>query len=220
MKGRLLIVFSSSHGYVRRYVDILGNALGCDAVAVEKFRGDMLAGYDKILYIGSVRGNVVTGFKKLCDYLDIIYKKLAVCGVGMLPFRKELADKIKSGTISVAYEKLVPTFYVQGGFDAAELTRGERITFNLLVRQIKMANIISEDDSFIVQAATQPFDEVNKKSIQPLIDYLDDKDVDTSLYSPPEITDEAQEKAFFEEQEKAASTSDDKKRALKKKLKK
>ena len=36
MKGKLLIVFNSAHGYVKRYVDILGNALGCDAVPADK----------------------------------------------------------------------------------------------------------------------------------------------------------------------------------------
>ncbi len=54
MKGKLLVVFSSKHGYVKRYVDIIGNALGCDAVPLDKLPAELLGGYDKILFISSV----------------------------------------------------------------------------------------------------------------------------------------------------------------------
>ena len=220
MKGKLLIIFKTSHGYTRRYVDILGNALGCDAVPVEKFRGDMLSGYDKILYIGTVRGGSINGFDKLTEYLDIIYKKLIVCGVGMLPFSENRSDKIKENTISVVYEKFIPVFYAHGGFDISELTRTERMAINMLVRRIKMQNILDDDETFILGAVETPLDEVKQANIQPLIDYLDGKTVDENLYSPPEITDEQEEKEFFEELEKAATAPENKKRALKKKLKK
>lgn len=220
MKGKLLIIFKSTHGYTKRYVDILGNALGCDAVPADKFRGDMIAGYDKILFIGSVRSSRINGFNKIADYLDIVYKKLVVCGVGMLPAVPERAERIKEATISVAYEKFIPVFYAQGGFDMAELSRTERMSINMMVRQIKTANLISEDDTFVLNASVTPIDEVNQANIQHLIDYLDGKTVDEALYSPPEITDEQEEKAFFEEMEKAAAAPENKKRALKKKLKK
>lgn len=220
MKGRLLIIFNSEHGYVKRYVDILGNALGCDAVPADKFRANMIAGYDKLLFIGSMRGTALTGYKKIAGDLDIMYKKLAVCGVGMLPYRKSLAERVRNGSISVAYEKFIPTFYVQGGFDMSELSRTERMSLGLTLRQIQTANVLSEDDTFLLKATQQPFDEVKKAHIQPLIDYLDDKPVDPELYSPPEITDEEEEKKFFEEQAKNENAPTDKKRALKKKLKK
>lgn len=220
MKGKLLIIFKSNHGYTKRYVDILGNALGCDAVPADKFRGNMLGDYDKILFIGSVRNNCINGFNKISDYLDIIYKKLTVCGVGMLPAVPERADRIKESTISVAYEKFIPVFYVQGGFDFGELSRTERMSINMTVRQIKTANIISEDETFVLNASVTPVDEVKQANIQLLIDYLDGKTVDEELYSPPEITDEEEEKAFFEEMEKAAKAPENKKRDLKKRLKK
>ncbi|MCH5155096.1 MAG: hypothetical protein J1F69_00670 [Clostridiales bacterium] len=219
MKGKLLIIFKSNHGYTKRYVDILGNALGCDAVPADKFKGEMLTGYDKILFIGSVRGSVINGFNKISDYLDILYKKLVVCGVGMLPNNEDRADIIKDATISVAYEKFIPVFYAQGGFDIAELSRTERIAISMTVRSIKMQSLINDDETFILNATATPTDEVKQANIQPLIDYLEDKPVDEKLYSPPEITDEAEEQEFFEEMEKAASAPDNKKRALKKKLK-
>ncbi len=220
MKGKLLIIFRSAHGYSKRYVDILGNALGCDAVPSDKFRGEMIPGYDKILYIGGVRGNVINGFKHIAGYVEAMFKKLIVCGVGMRPFSKEAADAVKSATVSVAYEKFIPVFYVQGGFDMSELSRSERLTVGMAARQIKMSNIIGEDETFILNALVQPFDEVKQSNIQPLIDYLDDKPVDEKLYSPPEISDPKEIEEFFREQEKAENAPLDKKRALKKKLKK
>lgn len=220
MKGKLLIIFKSNHGYVKRYVDILGNAIGCDAVPADKFRANMSAAYDKILFIGSVRNGALNGFKKIADCLDVLYKKLTVCGVGMLPYRKEIADRIKELSISVAYEKFIPVFYAQGGFDMSELGRTEKLAINMTVRQIKNSDLISEDETLVLGAVAQPLDEVKIDNVRPLIDYLEGKPVDEALYSPPEITDEAEEKQFFEEMEKAAQAPENTKRALKRKLKK
>lgn len=219
MKGNLLIVFNSSHGYTMRYVEIIGNAVGCDAVPVDKLRPYMFPGYDRILYMGGVRGRTVDGFSKLNDYLGAIYKKLIVCGVGMFPFRPELPDKIKDATISVTYEKFIPVFYAQGGFDFSELGRREKMAVALTVRQLKLAQERSEDDEFYLNAVATPFDEVKKANVTPLIDYLEGRNVDDTLYSPPEITDEEEEKQFFKEIEDAAKTPESKKRELKKKLK-
>lgn len=220
MKGKLLVVYHSNHGYVKRYVEIIGNALGCDAVPAAKVKAEMLAPYDTVLYIGSVRGDVIGGMKKFSDMLDIVYKKLVVCGVGLAPFRSHKPAMLKENSISVTYEKFIPVFYAQGGFDLDELTRTEKFTIAFRVRQIKTASIISDDDTVLMNAVNAPIDEVKQENIQPLIDYLDGKPVDEKLYSPPEITDPEEEKQFFAELEEAAKAPDDKKKALKKKLKK
>ena len=216
MKGKLLIIFKSSQGYVKRYVDILGNALGCDAVPVEKFKPYMLAGYDKYLYIGSLRGGVIQDFKKINDYLDAIYDKLAVCAVGFTPFSKERCDAIKDATVSVTYEKFLPLFYAQGGFDMEELTRTEKMQVAMAVRQIKASSVISDAGTAMINAVATPVDEVRPVHIQPLIDHLEGRKVDEALYSPAEISDPEERKKFFEELEAAANAPADKKKALKK----
>lgn len=218
MKGKLLVVFKSLHGYVKRYVDILGNELGCDAVPADKLKGEMLIGYDKVLYIGSMRGTQINGFRKFAEYLDAIFKKLVVCGVGMLPAAGGRAEAVKDGTISVVYEKFIPVFYAQGGFDMSELTRAERMSVSMTVRQIKLGSVISDDEMFVINAAATPIDEVKKSNIQPLIDYLDGKPVSDKLYSPPEITDPDEINKFFAERDGAEKAPDDRARELKKKL--
>lgn len=220
MKEKLLIVFKSAHGYVKRYVDILGNALGCDAVPADKVKADMFGGYDKILFISSIRGYALNGMSKFSKYVDAIYKKLVICGVGIAPYRKDLPHRISDASVSVMYEKFIPVFYARGGFDLEELTRGEKMAVAIASRRIKMSGLIDEDDTAYLNALNAPFDDVKRENIQPLIDYLDGKKVDESLYMPPEITDAEQEKQFFDEMEKAANAPEDKKRALKKKLKK
>lgn len=219
MKGKLLVIFSSAHGYAKRYVDILGNALGCDAVPADKFKPDMLSGYDKLVYIAGIHAGSLMGFKKVAEYLDMMYDKLAVCGVGMFPYKKGIAESVRESSVSVTYEKFIPVFYAQGGFDMSELSRTEKLSINMTVRQIKSNSIISESDSFFINATAEPVDEVKQANIQPLIDYLDGKTVDEELYAPAEITDPEEIKKFFEEQEAAMAAPVNKKRELKKKLK-
>ncbi|MCH5161290.1 MAG: hypothetical protein J1G04_04585 [Clostridiales bacterium] len=220
MKGKLLVVFNSKHGYVKRYVDIIGNALGCDAVPLDKLPPELLGGYDKILYISSLRNEAIMGMDKFSDYLGGVYRKLVVCGVGVTPFREYMPARIKESSVSVAYEKFIPVFYAQGGMDFSELSRTEKFSVAFRVRQIKMQSVINDDDTYFINATVTPVDEVKQENIQPLIDFLDDKRVDEKLYSPAEITDPEEQKKFFDELEKAAELPEDKKRALKKKLKK
>ena len=220
MKGKLLIVFYSKYGYTKRYVDILGNAIGCDAVPADKVKADMLAAYDKILYIGSVRGSMINGFNKFSEYLGAVYKKLVVCGVGYSPFKNHIPARIKEGTISVAYEKFIPVFYAQGGFDYNELGKVEKMQVALRVRQIKTAEVISDEETMLMNLVDKPIDEVKLENVKPLIDFLEGRSVDEKLYSAPEITDPEEEKQFFEELESAAKAPENKQRALKKKLKK
>lgn len=218
MKGKLLIVFNTYHGYVKRYVDILGNALGCDAVPADKVRFDMFVGYDKILYIGSLRDNTITGLKKFSEYFDGIYRRLIICGVGMSPYRADKPRNIKDSSVSVSYEKFIPVFYVQGGFDLEELSRTEKFSIAWKLRQVKTASILTDDDTFLMNAVNSPVDEVKIENIQPLIDYLEGRPVDESLYSPAEITDPAEQDAFFAEMEQAAKEPGERKRDIKKKL--
>lgn len=218
MKGKLLVVFNSKHGYTKRYVDIIGNEFGCDAVPLDKLKGDMLAPYDKILFIASVRDGVINGIKKFADYFDAVYKKLTICGVGMLPFRSDIPRRLKDSSVSVTYEKFLPVFYAQGGFDVDEIGRMEKMAVAMKLRQIKMSELISDEDTFMMNAVNNPVDEVKKENIQPLLDYLDGKDVDQKWYSPPEITDPEEEKKFFEELDAASREPENKQKALKKKL--
>lgn len=220
MKGKLLVVFCSKHGYVRRYVEIIGNELGCDAVSIDDLKPEMFAGYDKVLYIASVKAEGLNGIKKFADYFDIIYKKTVICGVGLTPFRSYMPARLKENSLSIMYEKFVPVFYAQGGFDIEELSRFEKMSVAVRMRQIKMSGFINEDDTCFMNAVNVPMDEVKKENIQPLLDYLEDKPVDEKLYSPPEITDPEEEKQFFAEMEKAMAAPENKSKALKKKLKK
>ncbi|MCH5350719.1 MAG: hypothetical protein J1F39_01960 [Clostridiales bacterium] len=215
---KLLVVFYSKHGYVKRYVDIIGNAIGCDAVPVEKLKADMLGKYDKILYIASVKGYALNGLKKFADLYDICYKKLVMCGVGLSPYRNYIPSRVKQASISVAYEKFIPVFYMQGGFDIDELSRTEKFSVALRVRSIKMNEVLEDQDKFFLDAVNAPVDEVKLENAQTLIDYLEGREVDETLYSPPEITDPEEEKKFFEELEAAGKAPENKERALKKKL--
>ena len=126
--------------------------------------------------------------------------------------------RIKEASISVTYEKFIPVFYAQGGFDVDELSRTEKFSVAWRARQIKSASLINDDDTFFMNALSVPVDEVKKANIKPLLEYLEGKEVDAKLYSPPEITDPDEIKQFFAEQEEAAKAPVDKKRALKKKL--
>lgn len=220
MNGRLLVIFASQHGYVRRYVDILGNALGCDAVPADKLRADMLGAYDRFVFIGSMRGATLNGFKRVVPFMDRLYGKLAVCGVGMLPFDRQTLSDILDGNVSVVYEKFIPVFYAQGGFDMDELTRLEKMSIAMTVRNIRAQSVISDKGTFVLNAAQQPVDNVKRENIQPLIDYLEGKAVDEQKYLPAEIDDPEEMKRYMAELEKSADAAPvDKKRELKKKLK-
>ena len=184
MKGKLLIVFYSKYGYVKRYVDIIGNALGCDAVPLDKLKKDMF-GYDKYLFISSVRGGVISEFKKFAKYLPAVADKLVVCAVGMLPRGENTEKQLKENTIPVEYEDKLPVFYAQGGFDMNELSGGDKMRISMIEKQLKGQSEPGEVGEFVLAAIKTPVDEVKTANIKQLIDFLDGKFVDRALYCPP-----------------------------------
>lgn len=222
MKDKLLIVFCSKYGYSKRYVDIIGNAVGCDAVPADKFKPEMTVAYDKILYIGSVRNGLISGFGKFSEHLGAIYKKTVICAVGYMPFRTHIPMQLKETSLPVTYEKFLPVFYAQGGLDLNELGRLDKMQISLVLRQVKMKEVPTDAEQFLLGIEQHPVDEVKQANIQPLIDYLEGKRVDEKLYSPPEITDPEEERLFFEELEEAGKYNGEskKRRELKRKLKK
>lgn len=183
MKGTLLIIFNSKYGYVKRYVDIIGNALGCDAVPLKKLKQNMLC-YDKYLFISSVRGGCISEFKKISKYLDSICDKLTVCGVGMMPRGEKTAALLKESSIPITYENKIPVFYAQGGFDMNELTGGDKMRITMLEKQIRGSSFIDEDGTFVLNAIQTPIDEVKTANVKHLIDFFEGKHVDPKLYSP------------------------------------
>lgn len=190
MKGTLLVIFNSVHGYVKRYVDIVGNALGCDAVPLKKLKKNMLC-YDKYLFISSVRGGIISGFKKLAKYLPGIADRLVVCGVGMLPRNADTEKQLKEKTVPVEYEDKLPVFYAQGGFDASELSGGDKMRIAMIEKQLKGQSDRGETGDYVLAAIGTPVDEVKTANIKHLIDYLDGKAVDTALYFCPTAVDAA-----------------------------
>lgn len=222
---KTLIVYASESGFVKRYVGIIGSALKCDAVDIDKLKLAMIADYERIVMITSIRGGDLYKFKQFGKFINYCFTKLVVIAVGMRIYSEGLCDALKADNLPMIAEPFVPVFYLRGGFDLNKLGRMSKLRCGLFSRQI--ATVPEEErskyQSEFAAAIQTPVDYVSKENAEHVIAFLNGEEVDATLYSPAELTPDKAEEHFREISSIERVTEDDderKKKELKNKLKK
>lgn len=214
-----LIVYNSITGYTKRYVDIIGEALGCDAVPLKKAKPRLMYGYDRVIYMGGVRDNTIVGYNKINKVVEYLYLKIVVVGVGMLPPNKDRAKRVKAATVPTTYEDFIPVFYLQGGFDYNKLSKSAQMVYRLALQQRQAIRGLGAEDEFLLSAMEAPIDFVSEANAAELIRFLNGEEVqESATYCSATKTAEDVE-THFEEIKQAAVPKSKKERDLKKRLK-
>lgn len=221
---KTLIVYASESGFVKRYVGIIGSALKCDAVDVDKLKLNMLSDYDRVVAMTSVRNGDFNKAKQFKKFFEFCVTKLVVVVVGLREYREGLCDTLKTENLPLMAEPFVPLFYLRGGFDLNKLGRVSKMKCSLASRQIAMTPP-EERSRYQIEfnaALESPVNYVTKEQAEVVIDYLNGEEVDTSLYSPAELTPDKAADYFREvtSSENGEVDKEERKKELKSRLKK
>lgn len=217
-----LIVYKSMCGYSKRYVDIIGSALKCDAVPLEKFKLSLSLEYNRIVYVSSLRSGKLLGLDKFKKFLPYVYLKLVVVAVGITPDREGKAEDLKLINIPETMMHFVPMFYLRGGFDFKRLPKLVGLTYSLMVRSLaEKPDPLTADEEAAVTAMEQSVDFVSPANADIVIRFLKGEQVDETKFSPAEL--DPEDLPTYLETLNTPVTEEDlsvKEKELKKKLKK
>ena len=167
---KTIIIYKSSTGYTEKYANWLGKELNCKIITLKEAKKKELANYDRLIYGGGIRANVINGlkqFKKLVDGGKEIY----IFAVGASENTPQVRDDIKKWNLVHIGD--LPFYYFRGGMDLGIMRGAEKIMMNMIKSSLaKKETTLPQQDKDMLQMMLNPCDFSDRASLNPLIDRI------------------------------------------------
>lgn len=141
---RAIVLYTSKYGAAETYAQWIAEALGCQAVSLDKFSKKELQGYDTVIYGGSVQAGGVRGLEQFTKWIkgDLKLRQMAKRGtiseaeaaeigafdrqyyifaVGISLDSEENRLQLRDINFDKNWLRELPCFFLPGAFDPAKL---------------------------------------------------------------------------------------------------
>ena len=142
---RTIVLYTSKYGAAETYARWIAEALGCQAVSLDKFSKKELQGYDAVIYGGGVQAGGVRGLEQFTKWIkgDLKLRQMAKRGtiseaeaagsgafdrqyyifaVGISLDSEENRLQLRDINFDKNWLRELPCFFLPGAFDPAKLT--------------------------------------------------------------------------------------------------
>ena len=142
---RTIVLYTSKYGAAETYARWIAEALGCQAVSLDKFSKKELQGYDTVIYGGGVQAGGVRGLEQFTKWIkgDLKLRQMAKRGtiseaeaagsgafdrqyyifaVGISLDSEENRLQLRDINFDKDWLRELPCFFLPGAFDPAKLT--------------------------------------------------------------------------------------------------
>ena len=142
---RTIVLYTSKYGAAETYAQWIAEALGCQAVSLDKFSKKELQGYDTVIYGGGVQAGGVRGLEQFTKWIkgDLKLRQMAKRGtiseaeaegsgafdrqyyifaVGISLDSEENRLQLRDINFDKDWLRELPCFFLPGAFDPAKLT--------------------------------------------------------------------------------------------------
>lgn len=173
------VIYKSKYGSTKKYAEWIGNELECDVLENSSVSVDRLKKYDTIIYGGGLFAGGVNGISLITKNFDTIKNKDVILFTVGLADPKDTANTehikggIKKAVSPEVYEKL-KIFHLRGGIDYSALGIVHKAMMAMLVKSMKSKDKseLRDEDKLMLETYGQQIDFTDKKSIQPIVDYV------------------------------------------------
>lgn len=173
------VIYKSKYGSTKKYAEWIGNELECDVLENSSVSADLLKMYDTIIYGGGLFAGGVNGISLITKNFDAIKNKDIILFTVGLADPKDTANTehikggIKKAVSPEVYEKL-KIFHLRGGIDYSALGIVHKAMMAMLVKSMKSKDKseLRDEDKLMLETYGQQVDFTDKKSIQPIVDYV------------------------------------------------
>lgn len=173
------VIYKSKYGSTKKYAEWIGNELECDVLENSSVSADRLKMYDTIIYGGGLFAGGVNGISLITKNFDAIKNKDIILFTVGLADPKDTANTehikggIKKAVSPEVYEKL-KIFHLRGGIDYSALGIVHKAMMAMLVKSMKSKDKSEprDEDKLMLETYGQQVDFTDKKSIQPIVDYV------------------------------------------------
>lgn len=173
------VIYKSKYGSTKKYAEWIGTELECDVLENSSVSADRLKMYDTIIYGGGLFAGGVNGISLITKNFDAIKNKDIILFTVGLADPKDTANTehikggIKKAVSPEVYEKL-KIFHLRGGIDYSALGIVHKAMMAMLVKSMKSKDKseLRDEDKLMLETYGQQVDFTDKKSIQPIVDYV------------------------------------------------
>jgi len=168
-----IVVYTSFTGFTKKYAEWIAEELGSDLFELKKIKPERMAGYDAVIFGGSLRATGISGLKQLKSVLRLLKgKKIAVFAVGASPYKDEAFADITASNFTEDDLKVMKFFYLRGGFDFTKLDFANKLIMNLMKWSMMMKKNLTEDEAGMLSAFEKPVDYTERERIKDLVGYI------------------------------------------------
>lgn len=170
-----LVIYSSRYGSTKRYAQWLAEELDADLLEKSKAKLKDLMDHQNIVYGGSLHAVGISGLDLIKKNLDkLAGKKIAVFSVGCSSIKDSTVQSITKYNFPESGQPGVKLFCLRGGFDYSRLGLIDRILMGLMKRKLERMRPEDRDEDVrgMLEAFQTPVDFTDKRSIEPIVDYI------------------------------------------------
>lgn len=169
---KAVVVYKSKTGYVKRYAEWIGEALGCEILENKGLRAADLQKYDMIILGGGLYAGSINGIDFLKrNFNSLKEKHIILWTTGLNPGREEDTAPIWKRALTEEQQAKCKTFYLRGGIDFGKLKGMDKWMMKMLCSMLRKKKNPTEEDLGMLSVCEKPQDFMDRKNIIPMIDY-------------------------------------------------
>lgn len=176
---KIVVIYESKYGSTRHYAEWIAETLTCPLFERKNFNPKALSQYEIIIYGGGLYAGGVSGIKLITKNWNVISDKkviLFTCGIADPNDPNNISGIRKSLTrvLSKEMPEHMHLFHLRGCIDYSRLNFIHRSMLSMLRKALLKKDIhaLSNEDRQILDTYGKCIDFTNRKSIQPLVEYV------------------------------------------------
>jgi len=174
---KILIVYWSKTGFVKKYAEWLAEELEADIISGEEVTKDKLKEYDSYIFGGSLYAVGINGadfIKK--NIRELEGKKTAVFATGASSATKEVIEEVKNKNFTEEEQKYFKFFYLRGGFNYSKLGFKDKVLMGIMKWKLNSkknkGEKLTEEEKGMLAAYEEPVDFTERENIREIVEYF------------------------------------------------
>lgn len=176
-KMKILIVYWSKTGFVKKYAEWLAEELEADIIPGTEIKKEKLKEYDAFIFGGSLYAVGINGAdfvkKNIKELQD---KKTAVFATGASSAKQEVIEEVKNKNFTSEEQKHFKFFYLRGGFDYSKLGFKDKVLMSIMKWKLnskkKKGEEMTAEEKGMLAAYDEPVDFTEKENIKEILEYF------------------------------------------------
>ena len=177
--NKTVVIYESKYGSTKCYAEWIAESLSCPIFERKKFHPRDFSQYEVVIYGGGLYAGGVSGIKLITQNWNVLSNKkliLFTCGLAN-PDDPENISSIRKSLTRVFSEEMLEhlsLFHLRGGIDYSRLNFVHKSMMSMLRKMLLKKDIhtLREEDKQLLDTYGQCIDFTDRKSIQPLIEYV------------------------------------------------